>query len=124
MQFQRNSAAPPSAISKLSPTTLTRLPGDYLKFVELCDGGEGFIGDNYVILWGIESLEEYNRDYEVHEYIPDVLLFGSNGGGEAYGFMKSESGFVVVRVPFVGMCPQLCVEVAQSFADFVQDAGA
>lgn len=28
----------------------------------------------------------FNEEYQVRQYAPGVILFGSDGGGEAYGF--------------------------------------
>jgi hypothetical protein len=47
------------------------------------NGGEGSVGDTYVILWRIEELIEMSKAYDVAEYAPGLFLFGSDGGGEA-----------------------------------------
>jgi len=60
-----------------------KLPSDYVEFMEKCNGGEGFIGENYLILYPLNEIIEANEDYEVAKYLPNVLLIGSNGGGEA-----------------------------------------
>lgn len=119
MKFRCNEGASETAIASVDATIRSFLPQDYLDFVRRSDGGEGFIGDEYLILWRIEELDEFNRDYEVHEYLTDVVLFGSNGGGEAFGFRKSKTRADIVRVPFVGMSPDLCVKAAASFAELV-----
>ena len=72
------------------------------------------------MLWKLEELEEFNRDYEVREYLSDVLLFGSDGGGEAFGFLTTDRpNWEVVKVPFIGMSPELCEKVAGSFSEFM-----
>lgn len=97
------------------------LPPDYLQFLRRHDGGEGFIGNNYLILWRSEELSSFNREYEVNQYAPGLLLFGSNGGGEGYGFDMRETDMPIVRVPFIGMDLQYATSVARSFDDlFVQ----
>src|SRR4051812_43628903 len=62
------------------------LPTDYKLFMSSHDGGEGFIGEQYVILWRGSELIQFNREYEVEKYAPGLLLFGSNGGGEGFAF--------------------------------------
>jgi len=74
------------------------LPSDYLDFLRQYDGGEGFIGDNYIVLWKAEELADFNREYGVEKYAPGVLLFGSDGGGEGYGFDTSSAPKTVVRM--------------------------
>jgi SMI1/KNR4 family protein SUKH-1 len=63
-----------------------RLPKDYAQFFKLANGGEGFIGNAYAILWSVEELSSMNRSYELQKYAHGLLIFGSEGGGEAYGF--------------------------------------
>ena len=64
-----------------------RLPTDYVDFLKIANGGEGFIGEgSYLILWKLENIEKFNIAYEVHEYAPGLILVGSDGGGEAFAF--------------------------------------
>lgn len=93
------------------------LPLDYVQFLRKHNGGEGFIGDNYLILWKAEELSIFNREYEVSQYAPGLLLFGSSGGGEGYGFDLRSTDFSVVRIPFVGMDLQYATATARSFSD-------
>jgi hypothetical protein len=78
-------------------------------------GGEGFIGDNYIVIWRAEELANFNREYEVNEYAPGITLFGSNGGGEAYGFDFYSPTMPVLRIPFIGMDRRYARLIAQSF---------
>jgi len=50
------------------------MPLQYKSFMSICDGGEGFIGKQYLILWGTAELIEFNRDYEVAKYAPGLGL--------------------------------------------------
>lgn len=97
------------------------LPADYVEFLKLTNGGEGFINKQaYVMLWGIEELASMNKSYEVEKYAPGLLIFGSDGGGEAYGFDTRDSQWPVVQVPFVGMDWSLAQRKGQSFGDFLE----
>src|SRR5438552_7117818 len=79
------------------------LPKDYLEFVEYSNGAAGsFPNGNHIILWRIERLVERNRAYKVEDYAPGIFVFGSSGGGEAYGF-DTRSSIAVIQIPFVGM---------------------
>jgi hypothetical protein len=97
-----------------------RFPKDFIDYLKRQNGGEGFVGNEYLMLWKLEELEEFNREYEVHEYLPDVLLFGSNGGGDAYGFSTDTMPWKVIKVPFVGMSPDDCERIAASFSEFLE----
>ena len=80
-------------------------------------GGEGFLGANYIIFWKAEELSSLNREYEVDKYAPGILLFGSDGGGEGYGFDTQYAAMPVVRVPFIGMDRRYATAVASNFSD-------
>jgi len=97
------SPASPSAIEELSSVLGVSLPLSYLDFLRQHNGGEGFIGKSYIILWKAEELADFNREYEVEKYAPGILLFGSSGGGEGYGFDTQSASMPIVRIPFIGM---------------------
>lgn len=96
------------------------LPDDYRKFMLARDGGEGFIEEQYLILWKVTELVPFNREYEVDQYAPGLLLFGSNGGGEGFGFDFRTDDTVVVMIPFIGMSWDCAIELASSFRSFLQ----
>jgi hypothetical protein len=98
----------------------TFLPQQYVQFLKKYNGGEGFVGPNaYLMLWSIDELAEMNTAYNVNEYASNLLLFGSSGAGEAYGF-DAYAQMEIVRVPFVGMSPDLMETIASTFNDFIE----
>ena len=97
-----------------------RLPADYVDFLKFTNGGEGFVGKNaYIILWGVEELASMNQEYEVQKYVPGLLIFGSDGGGEAYGFDTRSPQWPIVQVPFVGMEWDVAESMGTSFCQFL-----
>lgn len=91
------------------------LPTDYRAFLLRHNGGEGFIGKHYLILWKAEELMLLNREYEVQKYAPGLVAFGSSGGGESFAFDTREAPYQIVQVPFIGMSLSDAVRVADSF---------
>jgi hypothetical protein len=53
---------PPAAESSLRAfeDAAFQLPDEYKQFMRRTNGGEGFVGNAYVILWPIERLRELN----------------------------------------------------------------
>jgi hypothetical protein len=97
------------------------LPSDYRQFLlQETNGGEGFIGQNYVVLWKAEELSHYNHDYESHKYAPELILFGSNGAGEGFAFDTRTSPYRVVMVPFIGLSRRDAIVVAANFQEFLK----
>ncbi|MHA6194722.1 SMI1/KNR4 family protein [Pseudomonas wadenswilerensis] len=115
-----NSRAGTDAISKAELELGCSLPRDYLEFISEYNGGEGFVGDNYLIVWGVDELVGFNRDYEVDEYAPGIILFGSDGGGEGYGFDRRDTKLPIVRVPFIGMSLTYVETIADDFSSLLE----
>ncbi|WP_219267310.1 SMI1/KNR4 family protein [Pseudomonas sp. Xaverov 259] len=114
---QLNGPAEIPAVDGLSTHLGVALPESYINFLKTHDGGEGFIGDSYIIFWKAEELVEFNREYEVETYAPGIFLFASNGGGEGYGFETLDAAMPVVRIPFIGMNRQYAISVASDLPD-------
>jgi len=113
-----NGPAETSAIDGLSTQLEVALPESYFEFLKAHDGGEGFVGDNYIVFWRAGELVDFNREYEVESYAPGIFLFGSSGGGEAYGFDMWDAAMPVVKIPFIGMDRQYAILVATDLPDF------
>src|SRR5262245_10696350 len=72
------------------------LPDDLVSALKRFDGSEGFVGHEYLRLWGMSEIRAFNRLYRVRELLPGVVLLGSNGGGTAFGFAKTTGRYVSV----------------------------
>lgn len=122
--FQVNQPASSQDIVVLRKAAGDKLPIDYLNFMSASDGGEGAIGANgYLMLWRASEIPELNESYQVNEYAPGLLLFGSDGGGEAFAFDLRSSATEIVQVPFVGMNVGLAQRLGTTFAEFLKQLG-
>jgi hypothetical protein len=117
--FNGNPGASTKVLDAVEETWGHRLPLDYRQFMDEMDGGEGFIGKKYLIMWKAEQLLQYNQEYQVDEYAPGIFLFASSGGGEAFGFDGRQNDLDVVQLPFIGMSLQDAKKVANNFADLL-----
>jgi hypothetical protein len=120
-KFNGNPPLKTGVIRQFETESGFRLPDDYARFFQQRNGGEGFVGNAYVILWRVEELLEMNKAYQVAEYAPGLFLFGSDGGGEAFAFDTRSDASPIVAVPFVGMELKLARPVAQSFEAFLEE---
>lgn len=119
VNFKGNSGASADVLDAVEETWRRNLPLDYRQFMTEMDGGEGFIGKKYLILWKAEQLLQYNQEYQVDEYAPGIFLFASSGGGEAFGFDGRHDDLEVVQLPFIGMSLQHAKRVAKDFTDLL-----
>ena len=89
----------------------------YEEFFNNHIGGSGMIGDeSYLELWNQSEIEELNEDYEVFEFLNDIILIGSDGGDTAYG-VNSKGQYI--EVPFIGMEDKEVKIIAENFDDFI-----
>jgi hypothetical protein len=118
--FKGNAPATETSLSELRESVGIDLPDDYLSFLRVHDGGEGFFGDSYLMLWRAGELIELNRAYEISVYAPGLFAFGSDGGGEAFAFDFRSKPPALVSVPFVGMDLGLTRQIASDFRSFLR----
>ena len=70
----------------------------------------------------LEDLFDQNANYKAEQFAPGLLIFGSDGGGEAFAFDMRFDPPPVVAVPFVPMDIDDAIRIAPSFDDFMDKA--
>lgn len=119
VEMTLNEPATPEAIARAELALGVRLPADYVAFLLEHNGGEGPVGDEG---WGafhpIEALPQIQIDYAELDHLGGWVIFGSDGGGEAFVF--DQEGSVLV-VPWIG--GQEDAVPQGSFTEFVQRLG-
>jgi hypothetical protein len=66
-------------------------------------------------LWPEGEIAALNESYHVHEFAPDLLAFGSDGGGEMLAFDRFGR---VLMLPFILMDESEAVVMADSWHAF------
>ncbi len=69
------------------PKQLAGFPPDLRAFLEQHDGGRGKVGKRPLVLWGAEQIARENEQQEVSLAVKGLLLFGTDGGAEGYGYL-------------------------------------
>jgi hypothetical protein len=119
-KFHGNPPAEAEAIRRLEAESGLHLPVEYKEFLRQQNGGEGFIGNAYAMVWQVEELLAMNKSYQVHVYALGLFLFGSDGGGEAFAFDTRTEAKPIVSVPFVGMELNEARPMAPTFNQFLE----
>ncbi len=117
--FNPASPADPGAIVAFEVAAGFALPGDFGAFLRKSNGGWGEIGAHFLQLWPVEELLDYNRACRAAERAPGLLLFGSNGAGEAFAFDRERPGAPIVLVPILPMDRQDALDIAPTFEEFL-----
>ena len=109
--------ATPSAIEIAEKFFNLKLPTDYKEFLQFSNGLEGETADSYLVLWSAEELAELNQAYNVKEFISNIILIGSDGAEDAFGF--DTTNMTIVRLPFIGMGHIANEKLSDTFGDFL-----
>jgi hypothetical protein len=117
--FCCNPASSVETLVRLEREIGIALPEDYRSIMEECNGGEGPVGRQYLVLWRGEEIADFNRDYQVNDLAPGLILFGSNGAGEGFGFDTRDPQLPIVQVPFIVLDLRHAVRVAGSFSELL-----
>jgi hypothetical protein len=102
------------------------LPESYLDLLGRSNGVESCVNDSggdVLTLWAASELARKNREYQVQQWLPTVLAFGSDGGGDAIAFQRLPASdpeqWPVVRVGFGDLDPGALVVLAPGFGPWV-----
>lgn len=102
------------------------LPAAYTRFLSLANGAESCVNDregDCLALWATGEIAGLNEDYAIQRYLPDLLVIGSDGGGDAIGLDRSASAdprsWPVVRIGFGNLDRTDFVQLAPAFRDWL-----
>ena len=91
----------------------------YQEFLLWSDGGEGYIGYNYLSLWSLKTLLQLNKDYSIKKNLGDnYFVFGTDGGSNCYGFDFSNEG-VIFTSPLGDLVQEEITTLAKNFDEFI-----
>lgn len=102
-EMQLRPGVPRERVLAVQEALGVRFPADYVEFMTNANGGEGDVRDAaWVRIWPVEELVEFNDRYSAEELYPGFVLFGTDGGGEAYAFDTRTEPASIVMMPFIG----------------------
>jgi hypothetical protein len=81
--------SPAGLIERVEQEMDCTLPADVKAFLQEHDGGTGSLGAQKrpIELWSIERIRDECDAQEVTRSVPGLVLFGSDGGAEGYGWL-------------------------------------
>ncbi len=123
-ELETRAGADEEAIRCVENSLGRRLPSEYRAFLLASDGAVGFVGEErYVNLWRVEYLLEANAGYQVERFWPGVTLIGTNGGGDAFGFVWEDGRAQYICFPFLGSEEDSLEKSQHLWAVLLGDAG-
>jgi SMI1 / KNR4 family (SUKH-1) len=115
-------ANPPATLDAVRETERLidfEFPPDMVAFFLLCDGGEGWWGENYLRLDALEDIRFKSTYPEYQRVFSDIVVFGGDGGGEWHAFLRGTRWTIVQREPMAG--PESDRIRGRNFLEFLRD---
>lgn len=104
-------------VKEIEETLKIKFPQDYVEYMVKNNGYTGMLNEQYYNIWKLEDIISMNNNYQVQEFFPNLIYFGSNGGGEAFAFDKSNN-MCIVSIPFIETEEDKII-IANNFNDFM-----
>ncbi|SMC87895.1 SMI1/KNR4 family protein [Cellulophaga tyrosinoxydans] len=98
-EFEGNSGITSEKLSFLKLPE--RLPEDYIELLKQFNGGEGEVGEEYLVLHKADELIEINKDIEIAKFDKNIFVIGSNGGGEFVAIDFRNEKPIYILIPFI-----------------------
>jgi hypothetical protein len=97
-----------------------RFPNEYREFIRSQNGLATWFGDVYIALYSIDRVVEHNEIRDHLSYQPELILIGSDGGGEAIAFDFRKHPPAVILVNMVSIHWSEAIFQAESFDRFME----
>jgi SMI1 / KNR4 family (SUKH-1) len=118
--------APAGLVERVEQEMDCELPADVRAFLREHDGGAGTLGAQKrpVELWSIERIRDECEAQEVTRSVPGLVLFGSDGGAEGYGWLPRLRERRYGRISLIAAGAHEFEGLADTFADLLQSLSA
>lgn len=116
-KWHKRDGASINSITETECLSNITFPEQYKSFLLWSNGGEGIIDGNYIYLWAIEDVIQYNDDYKIQKHLSEnYLAFGMDGD---IGYIFHLPDYNIYKVEFGDMDIESLILVAPSFAEFL-----
>jgi hypothetical protein len=118
--------APQGLIESVEKEMDCTLPADVKEFLREHDGGTGTLGAQKrpIELWSIERIRDECDAQEVTRSVPGLVLFGSDGGEEGYGWFPRLRQNRYGRISLIAAGAHEFEALADSFAVLLDSLAA
>jgi hypothetical protein len=95
-----------------------RFPPDFITFLRISNGFEGFVNTSYLRLIPVRFIYESTEEYCIASF-PWAIYLGTNAGGELVVLDTRSQPFQFGMVPFLGLDDDF-IPLGDTFAGFVE----
>lgn len=117
--FIKKAPATAEALSQLTAGVPYPLADDYINLLRSMDGGEGFVGKQYVRFYSVDEVLLVRRGLGEAELAGDLVVIGSDGGGEALAYDCRYSPAPLVTLGFIPLDYKFIRALASTLAEYL-----
>ena len=110
----------PQGATKEALDAVAGLPSDLRAFLARHDGGRGKVGNRPLVLWSAEQIGREAQSQEVSLSTPGLVLFGTDGGAEGYGYLSRLRQRRYGRIPLIAAGAHEFEGLADSLDDLLR----
>lgn len=120
-QLEKRPGASLDAIRDRERELGIEFPPDYVEFMLASNGAEGFVGRGraYIRIDPIEEITDDRLQHALGESHPGLVVFGSDGAGEAFAFDPRGGETTIVMFPRIGHDEGEVIFQARTFTEFL-----
>lgn len=120
LRATRNPGASETEIRVLLDSVKVKLPGEYLEFLRIANGAEGYMCEgNYLSLYSIDEVIECNRAFG--EWLPWFVFIGTSGSISGYGLDTRSISMPVLEADWIGLDSNPIFLCGMSFVEFLEN---
>jgi hypothetical protein len=121
-QLEKRPAASLQAIRDRERELGIQFPPDYVEFMLASNGAEGFVGGGraYIRIEPIEEMMNDRLQETLRDSWPGLVVFGSDGAGEAFAFDPRGGDVTIVMFPWIGHDEEEILLQGRTFTEFLR----
>lgn len=114
--LERQPGADSVTLRRLQEAVGLPLPDSYVQLLQASNGGEWWIGENFIRLRGATDLTD--DPFPFAEFVPGVLFFAGDGGAALFGFDLREGSGRVLVLHTDDLQPKHAIELGENLEAF------
>lgn len=122
--WNRSTGAVDANINQLRNIGKDQLPEDYLQFLKVSDGADGYLSNDpyYAIIYPCSEVVQIEKDGTFKEYFAGLFVFGGTGGGVALAIdQRPNNNLKIVSFDMINIdLDESIMVIADSFTKFAE----
>ena len=122
--FEREDGISRQGLDNLIAFAASPLPADYLDLLKFSNGASGWLRERYLVIYSADEVISINRFAKMETILPNMIIFGSNGGGTSFLLELGQSNLsTIYRCEDVDLGNESLIRISSSMESFLDQFG-